>query len=143
LSAGGETAGAHFLSTLSLCSLSVGVKDGVSFGWTHLAGLDSGGISLRHLAAFAGHDDWLEVGLVGWLEVWVMVVVIWMWKLKISLVIYCKKERSESRYLCLSRLPLHALRCESTSTVLFSGYTEALGEAIVQRSNHELPIVLD
>jgi hypothetical protein len=67
LSAGGETAGAHFLSTLSLCSLSVGVKDGVSFGWTHLAGLDSGGISLRHLAAFAGHDDWLEVGLVGWL----------------------------------------------------------------------------
>jgi hypothetical protein len=55
-----------------------------------------------------------------------------MWKLKISLVVYCEKERSESRYLCLSsRLPLYALRCESKSTVLFSGYTEALGEAIV------------
>jgi hypothetical protein len=33
---------------------------------THLAGLDSGGISLRHLVALARHDDGLEMVLVGW-----------------------------------------------------------------------------
>ena len=40
-------------------------------------------------------------GGFGWLGICVVVVVVGMWKLMISLLVYCEEDRSEPRYLCL------------------------------------------